>query len=76
MNTGILHLTPTWQPVHHQGIPCASAQEMCFPVSSMALQKLEKGWVGNGTGRPVGESDTEEDCTPRTDLKKMSPAQR
>lgn len=49
---------------------------MCFPVSLMALQKLEKGWVGNGTGRPVGESDTEEDCSPRTDLKKMSPAQR
>ncbi|MCJ1354266.1 MAG: hypothetical protein MMC33_004253 [Icmadophila ericetorum] len=40
------------------------------------LQTLEKGWVGNGTGRQIGDPDIEEDATPRTDLKKNSPAQR
>lgn len=32
--------------------------------------------MGNGTGRQVGDQDGDEDATPRTDLKKNSPAQR
>lgn len=40
------------------------------------MQALEKGWVGNGTGRQIGDQDDEEDVTPRTELKKHSPTQR
>ena len=47
-----------------------------MPICCGDLQALEKGWVGNGTGRQIGDLDDEEDATPRTDLKKNSPAQR